>query len=117
MRTIIVLVALGALLSAQEKHEGKPFTVVGHVVDTGCYVHHDSKGPDHEACAKTCARTGVPLAILDDKGKLYLPIAMDHKNPNTKLILFIEKRVKVTGVFYEKGGMAGIGIKAVEPVK
>ena len=66
MRTIAILVALGGLLLAQEKHEGKPTTVIGYVVDTGCYVHHDSKGPDHAACAKACARAGVPLAILDD---------------------------------------------------
>ena len=104
---------VAAALFAHEGHDGKPITVVGQVVDTGCYLHHDSKGADHADCAKMCAKAGVPLAILDGKGKLYLPIADDHKNQNLKLMPFIEKKVKVTGTSYEKGGLAGIAIKTV----
>ncbi len=109
--------ALAATLFAHEGHGGKPITVVGQVVDTGCYLHHDSSGADHAACALMCAKAGVPLAIVDEKGKLYLPIAADHKNQNTKLIPFIEKKVKVTGLFYEKGGLAGIEVKTVVPAE
>lgn len=60
-------------LFAHEGHKGKPITVTGTVVDTGCYVKHDSKGSEHAACAAACAKNGVPLAILDNSGKLYLP--------------------------------------------
>ena len=81
--------ACAGLLFAHEGHNGKPITVTGLVVDTGCYLHHDSKGAEHMDCAKMCAKAGVPLAILDDKGKLYLPIAADHKNQNGKLMPFI----------------------------
>jgi hypothetical protein len=69
----------------------------------------------HTTCATTCAKAGVPLALLDEKsGTVYLPIAMDHKNQNLKLMPFIEKRVKVAGTLMEKGGVKGIVIKTVE---
>ena len=59
----------------------------------------------------------MPLAIVDAAGNLYLPVAADHKNQNAKLLPFIEKKVKVTGLSYEKGGLTGIAIKTVESVE
>jgi hypothetical protein len=89
-------------------------TISGLVVDTGCYLSHDTKGPQHIKCATMCANAGVPLAILDEaSGKVYLPIAVDHKNQNAKLMPFIEKKVKVTGALMTKGGITGIAIKTV----
>lgn len=107
-----VTLALG-ILPAHDEVQGKPVTVTGTVIDTGCYFAHNGKGVDHVACATMCARNGIPLAIVDDAGKLYLPIAVEHKNQNARLISFIEKKVKVNGVLLEKGGMAGIAIKTV----
>lgn len=95
----------------------KPITVIGTVVDTGCYLVHDGTGADHEECARECARKGIPLAILDDEGKVYLPLGVDHANPNTQLMAFIEKKVKVTGTLVERGGLSGISIKTVESAK
>ena len=112
LATLALVVAAGAF--AHEGHAGKAITVVGQVVDTGCYLSHDSKGADHLTCAEACAKAGVPLAILDDSGKLYIPIAADHKNPNLKLMPFLEKKVKVTGSSLVKGGVNGIAIKTVE---
>ena len=113
---IILLIGLFAAPSvfAHEGHEGKPVVVTGTVVDTGCYMTHDSKGPDHAACALACAKKGVPLAILDGSGKLYLSVASDHTNPNLKLMDFIAKKVKVSGTLLEKGGIQGIAVKTVE---
>jgi hypothetical protein len=102
---------------AHDEHPGKAVTINGTVVDTGCYVSHDSKGEEHAKCAAACAKNGVPLAILDDHGTLYMPIAVEHKDQNAKLTPFIEKRVKVTGTLLQKGGLKGIAIKTVEPVQ
>jgi hypothetical protein len=107
-----MLMAVAAF--GHEGHAGKPVTLIGTVVDTGCYVSHDSTGPKHIDCATACAKNGVPLAILDAKGKLFVPIGADHKNPNTQLMPFIEKKVKVTGTAMEKGGMTGISIKTIQ---
>jgi hypothetical protein len=113
----LCLLVVGLTLSAafaHEGHEGKAVTIVGTVVDTGCYLTHDAIGPKHVDCATACAKNGIPLAIVDAKGKLYLPVGADHKNPNTALLPFIEKKVKVTGATHEKGGLNGIAIKTVQ---
>lgn len=89
--------------------------ITGQVVDVACFVGHNSSGPKHAKCAETCARAGNPLAIYDEKAKMiYLPVSSDHSNPNTKLMPFIEKRVKVTGKVLEKAGLKGIAIEKVE---
>lgn len=113
-RLVILCGLLAAALVAHEDHKGKQVTIIGTVVDTGCYLSHDAIGEKHIECATACAKAGIPLAIVDAAGKLYLPIAADHKNPNAKLMPFIEKKVKVTGTALEKGGLAGIAIKTVE---
>ena len=114
-RTMLALCLIFAALSfAQDQHGEKQITIVGQVIDTGCYFAHDSKGEAHAACAATCAKGGIPLAILDDSGKVYLPIAADHKNQNLKLIPFVEKRVKVTGTLFDRNGIEGIAIRNVE---
>ncbi len=120
-KTMFTMLAAAALAMAQHGHKdehAKEITLTGLVVDTGCYMSHDSKGAKHEACATTCAKNGVPLAILDEAtGTIYMPVASDHKNPNTKLMPFIEKKVKVMGVLMEKGGVKGLALKTVEAAK
>jgi len=111
--TIFVVFGMAAL--AHDAPKGKAITVNGTVVDTGCYVSHDSKGEAHAKCAAACAKNGVPLAILDEHGTLFMPIAVEHKDQNAKLVPFIEKKVKVTGTLLEKGGLKGIAIQTIEP--
>ena len=118
--TILILIAGSNLTMGQHDHGGKSkeITMTSLVVDTGCYLSHDSKGEKHEKCATACAKAGVPLALLDEaSGTVYIPIATDHKNQNEKLMPFIEKRVKVTGTLIEKGGVKGFAIKTVEATK
>lgn len=114
---ILTLIAGSTLAMAQHEHGGdqsKDTTMTSLVVDTGCYMSHNSKGEKHETCATACAKAGVPLALLDEaSGTLYIPVASDHKNPNAKLMPFIEKKVKVTGTLIEKGGVKGFVIKTI----
>ncbi len=117
---MLIAIAGATLAMAQHDHgdNGKQITMTSLVVDTGCYMSHDSKGAKHETCATACAKAGVPLALLDEAtGTLYIPVASDHKNQNEKLMPFIEKRVKVTGALLEKGGIKGFAIKSVEAAK
>jgi hypothetical protein len=51
---------------------------------------------------------------VDAAGKVYTPVAADHKNQNAKLLPFVEKRVKVNGTMREKGGLTGLTIKTIE---
>ena len=119
MSKILLLLAGAGLALAQHDHDdtAKSTTFTALVVDSGCFMSHDSKGDKHVSCATACAKAGVPLALLDDSGKLFIPVAADHKNQNAKLMPFIEKRVKVTGTLMEKGGVQGFVIKTVEAAK
>lgn len=120
MRKILIAVCGATLAWAQHDHgdKGKEITMTSLVVDTGCYMSHNSKGEKHTNCATACAKAGVPLALLDEtSGTLYLPVATDHKNQNEKLMPFIEQKVKVTGSIVEKGGVKGFAIKTVEAAK
>lgn len=111
----VALFAAAGLLIAHGPGKGKAVSLVALVVDTGCYLSHDSKGPGHLKCAEACAKAGVPLALLEEKtGVVYLPVAVDHKNQNERLLPFLEKRVKVTGTAMDKGGMKGIALKTIE---
>ncbi len=115
IRRTVLLLAVAAPLFAHEGHAGKKGVITGQVVDTACYLGHDSKGEKHTDCAASCAKKGIPLAIADAKtGFLYLPVALNHEPANTQLLPFIEKKVKVTGVLLEKAGMRGIIIEKVE---
>ena len=113
----LVGVIVPMFLFAYDDAKLKPITLIGTVVDTGCYMVHDGIGADHAECATECAKKGIPLAILDGEGKVYLPLGVDHKNPNDQLMPFIEKKVKVAGTVVERGGLSGIAIKTVEAAK
>jgi hypothetical protein len=101
--------------AAQDHHHGDEKTFVGHVVDVACYVSHGSIGDSHRECAETCAKAGIPLAILDQQtGTLYLPLAKSHHEPaNKELMAFVEKDVRVTGTVTEKDGMKTITIASI----
>ena len=113
---VAMLALIGVVLAHDAPKAAKTITVSGPVVDTGCYLSHDTLSTTgHLACATACAKAGVPLAIVDEKtGTVYLPVAADHKNQNTRLLPFVEKKVKVTGTLVEKGGIKGIILKTVE---
>lgn len=113
-KLFLVGLAVASMMLAYDDAKLKPITLTGTVVDTGCYLIHDGIGADHEECARECARKGIPLAILDGTGKLYLPLGVDHESPNSQLMPFVEKKVKVTGTLVERGGLSGIAIKTIE---
>lgn len=114
MRIAVCICALTAAVLAHDEGKGKPVTINGTVIDTGCYFSHDAIGEKHADCAAMCARKGIPLAIVDSAGKVYLPVAADHHNQNARLMPFVEKKVKVTGTLVEKGGMAALTIKTID---
>ena len=117
----VVLLIVGAVVAglAHEQKAAQQKTFVGHVVDLACYVGHGSIGEKHREFATTCAKAGIPLAILDQKTQtLYLPLAKNHHAPaNSDLMPFIEKDVVVTGSVIEKDGMKAILLEKIEAAK
>lgn len=115
---LIMATAIVLAISAQADQASKqPETVVtGEVVDTGCYLGHDSKGAGHAECATMCINQGMPVGVLTQKGDLYL-VTMNHDKPDAfhKLKKMAGKNVAVTGHVYTRGGMTGIEIDSFKP--
>ena len=119
---LLAVLSLGiglAALGRAHEAKGAKKTVVGHVVDLACYIGHGSIGESHRECAATCARSGIPLAILDQTtGTLYLPLAKDHHAPANKVLLpFVEQDVKVSGTIVQKDGLKAITLNEIERVE
>ncbi len=120
-RALIVLCAVATLipLSVERGHahdkKAESRSFVGHVVGLACYFGHNSIGDSHRDCATTCAKGGIPLAILDQKTQtLYLPLAKNHHEPaNAELLPFVEQDVQVSGKVTEKDGMKAIVLESV----
>ncbi|MGH8005162.1 MAG: hypothetical protein ACRECJ_10625, partial [Limisphaerales bacterium] len=69
----------------------------GEVVCLSCYVDHESKGPEHAACASSCAKRGVPMGILEDKTSHVFMVVKGHTGANEALQPFAGKKVALTG--------------------
>lgn len=91
-------------------------TLVGEVVDTGCYLGHAARGEKHVACATKCINGGMPMGLLTTGGTLYL-LTMNHDNPDAynKLKEMAGKTVSVTGEVMERSGLKGIDVQAFKP--
>ena len=115
---VLAMVVSGGIGLAHDKEDEKK-TFVGHVVGLACYFGHGSIGESHAECATTCAKSGIPLAILDQQSKtLYLPLAKNHHEPaNPVLLPFVEQDVRVSGTGSDKDGMKAIVIETISAVE
>ncbi len=114
---------LSGPLHAQEKEKmamkappSKEATVTGTVIDVSCKFGQGLTGQEHRMCAQVCADKGIPLAILGDDGKLYLPTSasMPGDGQNPRLKEFAEQRVTVSGKVFDAGGAQAIQIASIK---
>lgn len=118
---------LPAALVAQDKDmkgmhmempKGKDMKITGTVVDVSCKFGQGLTGEGHRMCAQVCADRGLPLAILTDDGKLYIPTSagMPGDAQNGRLKDFAEHKVRVEGKVFSAGGAQAIQITTVTAV-
>lgn len=121
--TLVLGAALSGPLHAQDKPKmamkappSKQATVTGTVVDVSCKFGQGLAGADHRMCAQVCADKGIPLAILGDDGKLYVPtsVNMPGESQNDRLKEFAEQRVTVSGKVFDAAGAHAIQIASVK---
>ncbi len=115
------LAALPGPIHAQEKMAMKAppsqeATVTGTVVDVSCKFGQGLSGTEHRMCSQVCADKGIPLAILGDDGKLYVPTSasMPGDSQNPRLKEFAEQRVTVSGKVFDAGGAKAIQIASIK---
>lgn len=114
----LLVVALPALAHAQQMAsapKGTQKTITGTVIDVSCKFGQGLSGKDHTMCAQVCADKGIPLAILGDDGKLYVPVSasMPGEGSNEQLKPHAEQKVTVTGTVFAAGGANAIQIASI----
>jgi len=115
---LVMVAAIVFAVSAQgheaSKHGAR--TVVGELIDTGCYTAHLGKGAGHASCATKCINQGMAMGVLTKTGVLYL-VTMEHDNPDSynKLKSMAGKNVAITGHVYTRSGMKAIEITGFKP--
>jgi hypothetical protein len=117
----VVGMALPAEATAQQMQmpKGTEVTITGTVIDVSCKFGQGLSGAEHRMCSQVCADAGIPLAILGDDGKLYVPTtaAMPGKGQNGLLKEHAEHRVTVKGKAFEAGGAKAIQIASIAVAK
>jgi len=121
----LVLVGIMAANAAEQKKaeaakaEAAPKSVsmVGEIVDTGCYLGHEAKGEKHKECAATCVAAGMPIGLLTDKNALYLLIPPhDNKDGYNKAKEMVGDKAEVSGTPLVRGGLKAIEVASAKPV-
>ncbi len=111
------IVALSAQpVSAQmQAAEGREVSFTASVVDLSCNTVFGLAGADHRMCAQVCFDNGIPLALLDENGTLYLPVtmAMGTERGDKDLRGHAEHTVQVTGKVITRGGLNTILIESI----
>lgn len=104
----------GGLASAQETR-----TIQGEVVDPALYLRDGRHGKEVEDLIYDAVDGGQSLALLEeDTGVLYLLLATEPgTDPNELVYEYAGRTIKATGAVYERGGLRGIAITAVEPLE
>jgi len=109
----LLLIAAPAAARAQAPAGGQEATVSGTVVDVTCNFTKGVSGEAHRKCGEICASAGLPLAILGDDGKLYIPLGADAGKPPVDLKAHVDHKVTVKGKVVMSHGANGIVISSV----
>lgn len=118
----LLVVVMPVVAHAQQKMamgpepKGTEKTITGTVIDVSCKFRHGLTGKDHAMCAQVCADKGIPLAILGDDGKLYMPVSagMPGEPSNALLKPHAEQHVTVKGTVFAAGGANAIQIASIQ---
>ena len=111
-----LLIAQATLASVAVANEQ---TLQGEVIDPALYLKDGRHGPELEEQTYEAVDGGQTLALLDAGGSmLYLFLAeQPGEDPNELAYDYVNRKVKVTGTVYERGGVHGIVPTNVEPLE
>lgn len=94
--------------------------ITGEIIDLKCFSSGmmGGRGPEHEECAITCMKGGLPVGIIDDNGNVYNVVpAKGMKGANETLVKHAAKRVTLKGKVIEKGGVRLLHYASLEAAK
>jgi hypothetical protein len=122
---LLALSAIGLTLASTHSQNGSedaPTAIIeGLVRDIACPIQNKDATATQLSikCLLACARRGSPLVILSPGGELYVPISdqMPDVDQRPKLMPFLGKYVRASGVVYERKGTRTIMIRKIEELK
>ena len=124
--SVLALAAPGQMRAQKTSREGaranrSEVTIEGLVRDVACPIQNlDGNATSMSLkCVTDCLKGGSPIAILTKDGDLYLPISdkMPDYGQTEKLMPFVGKYVRATGIVFEREGMRAIVISEIAEVK
>src|SRR3989440_10576617 len=111
--TAAMLVLGGMFALGQPK--GETVTLKGEVVDLWCYLEGGDRGAEHKKCAVDCAKAGNPIALLTEKGDVYVLMGIkDHQPGKEILIDKMAENVASEGTLGERGGVQVVYVSSVK---
>lgn len=105
-RLSLALAAVAAALFLAHSSADTQTTVTGEIVETYCWANLRITGPQHAACGITCAKRGIPIAIVDAQSRqsyVLLP-GRDKAAIPPQLIEAMGRRVIVRGEVLKRNG-------------
>jgi len=96
-------------------------TIEGLVRDVACPIQNLDNHPTSMStkCVQDCLKGGSPLVILTKDDRLYFPISpkMPDTDQRQKLMPFIGKYVRASGIVFERTGTHAIVITEIKEMK
>lgn len=115
---LILLCGMTIAVAGETEAEQTTITVVGEIVEIGCYLERGQKAADNPTCIKRCTANGMPMGLLAKGDTLYLILrnhaAMDAYDKAKELAA---ERVEITGVVVDKAGVRGILVTSVKKIE
>jgi hypothetical protein len=117
------LIAAALLLGMSASAFADTQTITGQLVDQTCYqANKVNTGVDHKmpedtpGCAISCAKMGMPVALLTADGKVYTVTGDLATNNNAKLVPHMSHKVELSGDVTSKGGTMTIAATSLKMI-
>ena len=95
--------------------KGEAVTLKGEVIDLWCYLEGGDHGAEHKQCAVECAKAGNPIALLTEKGDVYITMGVKEHQPARELLIDkMAETVTVEGTLVKKGGIQVVYVSSVK---
>ena len=110
------ITAIGFKLSEHKTHssvQGQEITVKGEVLDMTCYIAYNLSGPEHASCARDCIKSGLPVGIKAEDGKVYLLTGKAGKPVNEELADYAARIVTIKGKESIREGFAQLQVEEI----
>lgn len=93
--------------------QGREIVIKGEVLDMTCYIAYNLSGPEHAKCARDCIRSGLPVGIKTEDGKVYLLTSKAAQPVNAELADYAAKIVTIRGKETARDGFAQLQVEEI----